>query len=52
MEIDVNSKIAEAAVEFGKMPAAYQDAFILMIKRLLSEQGKYPVQPGSTGKTD
>ena len=51
MEIDANSKIAEAAVEFGKMPAAYQDAFILMIKRLLSEQEKCPAQQELTEKT-
>lgn len=52
MEIQSNSKLAEAAAAFQGLPEASQNAIIEMLTRLLSERGKYPVQPQSVVKTD
>ena len=52
MEIQVNSKFAEAAAAIQSLTAANQDALIETIKHLLSERGKYPAQQRSAEKTD
>lgn len=52
MEIEKNTKIAEAAAAFQKLSAANQDAIILMLKHLLSEREKYPAPSLTTEKTN
>lgn len=51
MEIQANSKLAEAAVAFQSLPVAAQNAIIETLKRLLSEREKYPVQQALAEKT-
>ena len=52
MEINANSKLAEAAGVFEILPAEKQDAIIEMLKHLLSEREKYPAQPQTTARKD
>ncbi len=52
MEIHDDSKLIEAVAVFESLPVANQDEIILMLRRLLSERGKYPVQPQTIVKKD